>query len=253
MPPEKETQLFALVLSKKARCQLLAVVSVIVISGLMLLLQFKNKQAQQQSDISRLKQIAHAMHVYETLRDQFPEPITFNTTGEKCWSWSIALLPYLEQRDLYGKIDFKNVEPWDSPKSVNNVFKESAPRVFTSARASTNSNNRNIFMISAKSLREFSNPVFVEGTKTHLEDITDGTSNTVLAIMLTKHSVPWASPDDLTPEEAFKLIQQEDDPVLVVMCDGAVSSIPRDIEWSDFDALVKRDDGAIITLDLPRL
>ncbi len=53
-------------------------------------------------------------------------------------------------------------------------------------------------------------PAFIYGEYLRLSDITDGTSNTIFAIQLVKHTKPWASPESLTVDQAFDLIQNED-------------------------------------------
>ena len=102
-------------------------------------------------------------------------------------SWRVALLPYLEQGDLYNK--FKLDEPWDSPN--NKPLLKEMPQVFlcpdlTKAEPFTTT------------YRGFSGSgsMFETDRSISFADVTDGTSNTI-AVAESKDAVPWTKPDDL--------------------------------------------------------
>src|SRR5579883_1440824 len=60
-----------------------------------------------------LKKLALAMHNYaDTYQGQLPRAI-MDKHGKALLSWRVALLPYIEQNELYRQ--FKLDEPWDSP------------------------------------------------------------------------------------------------------------------------------------------
>ena len=64
--------------------------------------------------INNLKQIALAMHNYVSANNKFPRSASLSETGKPLLSWRVAILPYLEQQDLYNKFNLD--EPWDSPQ-----------------------------------------------------------------------------------------------------------------------------------------
>jgi len=62
--------------------------------------------------ILNLKQIALAMHNYHDIMGSFPPPAIYSKDGKPLLSWRVALLPYLDQGNLYRQ--FHLDEPWDS-------------------------------------------------------------------------------------------------------------------------------------------
>jgi hypothetical protein len=65
--------------------------------------------------------------------------------------------------------------------------------------------------------------------------------------MLAKHSRPWASPENLTPEEAFQLIQNEEREATVIFLDGSVRRISKNIDKATFMALTTRDGNEVVS------
>jgi RNA polymerase sigma factor (sigma-70 family) len=63
-------------------------------------------------NILNLKQIALAMHNYNDIMGSFPPPAIYSKDGKPLLSWRVALLPYLDQGNLYRQ--FHLDEPWDS-------------------------------------------------------------------------------------------------------------------------------------------
>ncbi len=204
--------------------------------------------AKRMQDSNNLKQVALAIHNYESAYKKMPAPFAINSKGEKVWSWSVSLLPYCESTQIYNQIDFTNMQPWDAPG--NSVLQGAAPAYLQSIRANhpPGSREANIFIISAPTKLPQGNPLFIDGTHTKLAEIMDGTSNTIFAIMLAKHSVPWAAPQTLTADEAYQLIQNEDKYFQVAICDGSVISLPVTIDKATFDAMVTRDGGEIVNI-----
>jgi hypothetical protein len=74
--------------------------------------------AGQQSRIdsrNNLKQIALAVHNYADTYGVLPSDFT-DDEGQPLLSWRVALLPFMEQSDLYR--EFKRDEAWDSPHNI---------------------------------------------------------------------------------------------------------------------------------------
>ena len=70
-----------------------------------------------------------------------------------------------------------------------------------------------------------------EGTK--LRAVTDGTSNTILAVALApRHAVPWTKPDDWQvdlKDPLRDLISDDRRPIIAAYCDGSVRTLPIDV------------------------
>src|SRR5262249_50192721 len=52
--------------------------------------------------VNNLKQIALAMHNYESANGHFPRAVV-DKDGKRLLSWRVAILPYLEQQGLYNR------------------------------------------------------------------------------------------------------------------------------------------------------
>jgi hypothetical protein len=65
---------------------------------------------------NNLKQIALAMHKYQSTYRRLPTAAVCSPTGEPLYSWRVLLLPFLEERELYE--DFHLNEAWDSPHNT---------------------------------------------------------------------------------------------------------------------------------------
>jgi hypothetical protein len=90
--------------------------------------------------------------------------------------------------------------------------------------------------------------MFIEGEWAKFSEVTDGLSNTLMAIQLVNHSVPWASPTTLSADEAYQLIQNEDRYFNVLMGDCSVMALPTSIDQQTFKALVTRDGGEAVNI-----
>lgn len=204
--------------------------------------------ANRMRDQNNLKQIALAVLNYESAYKKMPAPVAINSKGEKVWSWSVSILPFCEQLQIYNQVNFMDMKPWDAPG--NNALQGPAPTFLQSIRANLPQGSReaNIFLISAPAKLPQGNPLFIDGTYTKFADVIDGTSNTILAIMLVKHTAPWAAPQTLTADEAYQLIQNEDKHFQVAMCDGSVIQLPVTIDKPTFDAMVTRDGGEVVNI-----
>jgi RNA polymerase sigma factor (sigma-70 family) len=63
---------------------------------------------------NNLKQIGVALHSYQDVYGHFPAPAIYDPrTGKPLLSWRVAILPYIEQDNLYRQ--FHLDEPWDGP------------------------------------------------------------------------------------------------------------------------------------------
>lgn len=79
--------------------------------------------------VKNLKELGTAMHNYHGDMGCFPAAATKDKDGKPLLSWRVALLPYLEQGELYKQ--FKLDEPWDSENNKKLIAK--MPKVFAPA------------------------------------------------------------------------------------------------------------------------
>jgi hypothetical protein len=210
--------------------------------GLPAVQKVRNSAARLQS-ANNLKQIALAMHNYESAYGTFPAAAICDKRGNKLLSWRVAILPYIEQNNLYRQ--FKLDEPWDSEH--NKKFSQMAVKTYMDPRADsgegkTNHTHYKLFVGGGAAFD------WVKGRG--IVSISDGTSNTIM-VAAAGDSVPWAKPDDFEfdPKKPLPDLKKPFAELLVAMCDGSVRTLhPEAI--TDFDKIMKlliqADDGNVI-------
>lgn len=163
--------------------QLLVVLAIFaILLGLFLPAVQKARQAaERMKSQNNLKQIALACHNYHDANGSFATGVDDNHFGA-----AAKLLPYLEQANLFNQIDFK--KSIDDPvnaapvrKTVVKVFlneQDPAPPLVPGAEwGPTNY----LFNAGSKPDLDQNNGVFFLNSKVKIQEITDGTSNTLLA------------------------------------------------------------------------
>jgi uncharacterized protein (TIGR03067 family) len=199
--------------------------------------------ADMQASHNNLRQIGLAMHNYHDANRRFPAAAIYSPDGKPLLSWRVALLPYIEQGALYRQ--FKLDEPWDS--AHNKKLLEKMPRLYAPVGGAEPKERHSTYY------RVFTGPGTVfEGTRGQtLVSITDGTSNTALAVEASE-AVPWTKPDEI----AFEA--RKDLPKLgglfrggfhLLMADGSVLWVGRTFDAATLRNVITRNDGMVVDLD----
>jgi hypothetical protein len=188
---------------------------------------------------NNLKQIAIACHAYMDANGHMPHDIV-DKTGKPILSWRVALLPYLEQDNLYKQ--FKFDEPWDGPN--NKKWSQVAVKVFMSPQADPPTPPG---MTHYKALVG-PGTAFEPGKPLKLPaDFPDGTSNTILVVEA-GDPVPWAKPEDIPfdpKKPAPKLaLPGVPDLVNVALVDGSVRTLNvKKLSETTLKNAIIRNDG----------
>jgi hypothetical protein len=196
--------------------------------------------AARQRDANNLKQIALAMHNYESTYGHFPPAAICDKQGKPLLSWRVAILPYIEQDNLYQQ--FRLDEPWDSP--ANKKLLEYLPNVYVVPNSK---------QLPGQYLTHYR--VFVGGGAlfdmrkgVKFAEITDGTSNTLMVVE-TAEGVPWTKPEDI-PYDPKKPLPKFGDffdkGFNAAMADGSVRFLPKDIKEQTLRAIITRAGGEVI-------
>jgi len=193
---------------------------------------------------NNLKQIGLAFHNYHSATNAFPRAAITDKQGKPLLSWRVAILPYIEQQELYNK--FKLDEPWDSPNNKA-LLKEMPTTYVCPSRSNAEPFATTYQVFSGKGA------MFENGQDIGLASITDGTSNTILVVEA-KEAVPWTKPADLTFDpEAAPSLNGAGSPhpggFNVLFADGAVRFIKLAINLDVFRALITRNAGEVINAD----
>jgi len=199
--------------------------------------------AQRAKCMNNLKQILLAFHNYHDVHGNMPHDIT-DKDGKPILSWRVAILPYIEQDNLYKQ--FKLDEPWDSEHNSKLLARmPSTYRIDIQQKDAT----KTYYQV-------FAGPgtMFEPGKKVKLQDIQDGTSNTIAAVEAGP-PVEWSKPADI-PYDPKNPLTKLEGPFANVMHaahgDGSARAYPRDVPEKTLRLLIERNDGQVIP-DLDKL
>jgi hypothetical protein len=163
-------------------------------------------------------------------------------TGKPLLSWRVALLPYIDQQDLYK--EFKLDEPWDSPHNIKLLPR--MPRIYADpdAEGGTTTTLYRVVVGKGTMFEPFGRR---PPSGVRFGDVKDGTSNTLL-IAEAAEAVPWTKPDELTYDPAGPLPRFRRDArggFQAALADGGVRFIPLSVGDETLRALLLRSDGKI--------
>jgi hypothetical protein len=148
--------------------------------------QMKQAAARAQST-NNLKLLLLAMHNYHDTYKQLPAHAIYSKDGRPLLSWRVAILPFIEQKQLYDR--FRLDEPWDSPH--NKQLLSQMPPVYAPVQGGGPPGHTHYQVFTGP------NTPFNGTTRVRLHaDFPDGTSNTFL-IVEANSTVPWTQPADL--------------------------------------------------------
>jgi prepilin-type processing-associated H-X9-DG protein len=165
--------------------QLLLVLAILLVLLAMLLpavVRVRQAAARTQS-ANNLKQIGLACHNYLSVYNVFPPGNDDNN-----FSASAYLLPYVEQQNVFRLIDFK--KPVDD--KANTAARAVTIKVFLSpddpmVNVTPNEGATNYpFIAGSKPALADNDGIFFQNSKVRITDITDGTSNTTMAVATLK-------------------------------------------------------------------
>jgi Protein of unknown function (DUF1559) len=140
---------------------------------------------------NNLKQIGLALHTYHDVKGQLPihgigandVPLR-NAKDTPLLSWRVAILPYIEQDNLYKQ--FKLNEPWNSAHNMKLV--QQMPKLYAPVSKPGQPGQTHMQMVVG--------PGAMQPVGTKFDSITDGLTNTI-AVVEAATPVVWTKPDDV--------------------------------------------------------
>jgi RNA polymerase sigma factor (sigma-70 family) len=228
-----------------------------------------------------LKEIAQAMLNYQSTYDAFPTSAIYSKDGKPLLSWRVALLPYLNQDNLYKQ--FHLDEPWDSEHNKklletkvkvyhvpghddwtrtyyqvfvgeDTVFERRKGAIggkgFGGAGGSFPANFKGAPPGGGKGGGELADGGN-QPTGMRVTDITDGTSYTLLVVE-GGTSVPWTKPEDLAYAPTGKLPDLGGafkDVTYAAFADGSVVALKKKISETALRAAITRNQGEVYDRD----
>jgi prepilin-type processing-associated H-X9-DG protein len=139
--------------------------------------------------LHNLRQIGLAAHEYHEKHDSFPPAGTFDRSGRPLHGWLATLLPFLDRQDLYDRIDLG--VPWDDAR--NRLPYQTPIATFLIPIVDRKEPARDGTGYALGSYAGNARVIGGDARRT-VADITDGTSNTIMAGEVGAKFRPWGDP-----------------------------------------------------------
>lgn len=225
----------------------LVVVVIIIAIVLALFMPFTRSArgpARRMQCTNNFKQIALAMLNYHEQYKSLPPAYTVDEDGNRLHSWRTLLLPFLEQSQLYNKIDL--TKPWNDPVNIAAVQGYSPPFYHCPAQKDP---NKTLYQVVIDPEGCF------PGTQTvSLRQITDNESETLLVIEVPEtEAVDWMSPYDTDWTKLAAINEKTQFPhpsiFITARADSLVQFLPSNYPTSDRRSVVTIAGGEKIESD----
>jgi type II secretory pathway pseudopilin PulG len=136
---------------------------------------------------NNLKQIGLALHNYEEDQGALPPAHTVDANGRPLHSWRTLILPYLDQKPLYERIDLS--KPWNDPVNAE-AFAAHLPAYVCPSTDIPDGHTTYLALVGPEC-------AFQPVEPREFREFQDGTSNTVLVIdAAASEAVHWMKPTD---------------------------------------------------------
>jgi Protein of unknown function (DUF1559) len=226
--------------------------------------QQAREAARRAQSSNNLRQIALALHNFHDTYRAFPAGTHQNDRlkAEKRLSWISDILPYLDQAPLYNQVDFKKA--WDD-KENEQVVRQRIPMLLNPGVAATEDPARGATHYVGMAgvgkdaptlpVTDRRAGVFGYNRVTAIQNITDGTSNTIGVTEASGDYGPWSAGGPATIRALTKkpYINGPDGiggpyrgGVHVMMMDGSVRFVNENIDPGTFEALTTISGGEAI-------
>jgi Protein of unknown function (DUF1559) len=209
--------------------------------------QSARQAARRVQSSNNLKQLSLAMLNFESAHKKFPSTVVVEkASGKPLLSWRVAILPYIEQAELYDQFHLE--EAWDSPHNIKLIDK--MPAVFKHPNRQLKPGHT-IYVVPVNDQTALRSD---EPTK--MSSITDGTSNTILLVEAANEAaVPWTAPQDLDVDfdnPVNKLVAPNTPGFQAAFCDGSVRYLSQLIDPNVLIALFTRAGGEVANPNVAR-
>jgi prepilin-type processing-associated H-X9-DG protein len=192
---------------------------------------------------NNLKQIALALGNYESTYHFLPPAYTVDAKRKPLHSWRVLILPFLEQRALYDKIDL--TKPWNDP--ANKEAYEATLAAYRCPSANCRPGHTTYLAIVG------AGSCFLPAQPRRLSDITDGHDSTLMVIEVeAARQVHWMSPKDISEQELLALgpaaMRPHRGGAYAAFVDGSVHFISSETKATVLRALISinGNDGAAL-------
>ncbi len=185
-------------LRRLGRALVVLLILMVTLALLLPSVQNARKSSRRASCANNLLQIWYGLDHYRKQHGDFPAGSTSDVDGKPLLSWRTALLPYLERNDVYRRID--QTRPWND--AANEISTATRISFYVCPSDPSELPATNYFaVVDPRTIwrRDPSEPP---------KATTDAPSQTIMLIEAYGRGIPWASPEDLTFDEATKLLTE---------------------------------------------
>ncbi|MBI1830723.1 MAG: DUF1559 domain-containing protein [Planctomycetes bacterium] len=137
-------------------------------------------------NVNNLKQVGLALHNYHDSRKAFPPAGIGDRDGKPLLSWRVAILPYIDEFQLYRQFDLN--QPWDHP--TNKKLISRMPKIFIVPGSEAKEGETHYRVLVG------GGAMFEARQGVRINAITDGLSNTFMVVEANEPTI-WTKPDDL--------------------------------------------------------
>lgn len=148
---------------------------------------------------SHLKQIGLALRQYHEKFETFPPAYVQGPDGRSWHSWRVLLLPFLGEESLYS--EYRLNEPWNSEH--NQRLSLRVPECYRCPMETKKGAASYFAIVSRRTMW----PAYFS---VRINDVIDGTSNTVQLVEAPDRDINWLEPRDLTLAQAVELIHRNE-------------------------------------------
>lgn len=205
-------------------------------------IQKVREAASRTQDQNNLKQMALAMHNYESTYGFLAPSAICDKKGKPLLSWRVAVLPYIEQENLYKQ--FKLDEPWDS--ETNKPLIAKMPAIYAVPYEGMQKPGMTHYRVFTGA-----QGMFHPTERRTLIGISDGTSNTIM-IAEFADAVEWTKPEDFVYDAKKplpKMLQTASGGFNVAMGDGSVRFVRTTISETALRAAITANGGEVFNFD----
>ncbi|MEL7499807.1 MAG: DUF1559 domain-containing protein [Planctomycetota bacterium] len=185
-------------------------------------IDFADKQSKAVQKMNNMRQFALSVLNFESAYRKFP----FNKVGKfhEGLSWRVRVLPFLEQNAMYEQMDLES--PASDP--ANQKFANSMPKMY-----GEDGKNANV--------------AWIKSDVDSFAGITDGSSNTIMLLQIPEGR-PWMESNDLSQEDAIKLVAglKDGQEVIAAFYDGSVRKMTNQISKETLRKLFDPKDGEVV-------
>ncbi len=206
----------------------------------------KVKSADQSSKLrNNLKQIGLGLHAQHDTIGNFAVPFALDDFKQPNpgLSWRVGMLPFVEQAVLFGQFD--RSKRWDDPQ--NQFSSNRIVPAYSTLEEPNGPTFTRLFGFNGPGALMEANRKF----PMKLTNVSDGVSNTAMVIEVTNGAI-WASPTDVPytrngPLPSFGAAGN--DYFLLLLADGSVRNVKKNIPPAIMHALIQIDDGQAVNWD----